>query len=491
MIQYNSRLTFKRIILIPLILALCFVCLLAYQYTQKLSENVESEYNRVTQDLTHSVKLLGSLNYSFATYFIRKSAWLPSKSAYNKGIDQDGLCLWVPSNETIESAYRSDARKVLEIDYAVKALPEACQPNSPIYNDILNKLLLAPTFSFLNGIEDYISGLYYVSPLGYIISSPADLVTNIHESAIPIMQTRQYWLEAQEGKSVIRLTGPVTDVATNKLVLTISAGLFDKNKFEGVVLVDIIISKLVSNHALLDQHITFQALGKDPLPDNAWLPRTVLIDGVETNQIMYFEFDWKKEIHLFFVREKIPLLGILVLYFLTVVSLIYWRARDEKHHFHTLALRDPMTGLLNRRGFYQEYSLKVPLLFESITVFDIDNFKKINDTHGHDVGDDVIIFVGNTLKAITRNDDIVARFGGEEFMVYIQSEAIDTMIAAVERICKEIESGSLAVIPSGFTVSGGIAIQDKKRTLGLGALIKQADEKLYRAKETGKNKVIY
>lgn len=491
MIQYNSQLTFKRIILAPLVLAFCVVLLLVYKYTQGVSDDIEAEYSKVTQDLAHSVKLLGSLNYSFSTYFTHESELLPSKTAYNKSIEQDGFCLWTPSDEAIQSAYRADARKVLEIDYAVKALPKACQSNSPIYNDILSKLLLAPTFSFLNGLEAYISGLYYLSPLGYIISSPADLVTNIHKDAIPIMQTRPYWLEAKSGKSVIRLTGPVMDVATNKLVLTISTGLFDQNKFEGMVLVDIIISKLSSNRAPLYQHITFQVLGKDPLPENAWLPRKVLIGGVKTNQVMYFKFDWEKEVSLFFVREKTSLFEIFVLYFLTVLSLIYWRARDEKHHFHILALHDPMTGLLNRRGFNQEYQLKCPLSFEAVTIFDIDNFKKINDTHGHDVGDQAIIFVGNALKMNTRNDDIVARFGGEEFIVYMQSETIDTMNLAMERIRKEIESGSLEVIPSGFTVSGGIAIQDKKRTLGLRELIKQADEKLYQAKKAGKNKVIY
>ena len=207
--------------------------------------------------------------------------------------------------EAIQSAYRADARKVLEIDYAVKALPKACQSNSPIYNDILSKLLLAPTFSFLNGLEAYISGLYYLSPLGYIISSPADLVTNIHKDAIPIMQTRPYWLEAKSGKSVIRLTGPVMDVATNKLVLTISTGLFGiKINLKGWYWSILLFQSCHRIELHYINTLLFQVLGKDPLPENAWLPRKVLIGGVKTNQVMYFKFDSGKRSIFIFCKRK-------------------------------------------------------------------------------------------------------------------------------------------------------------------------------------------
>ncbi|OEF26952.1 sensor domain-containing diguanylate cyclase [Vibrio rumoiensis] len=491
MIPYTSRLSFKCIILAPLALMLSMVSLLAYNFTQSLGDNVQSEYDRMTEDIAHSVKLLGSLNYSFATYFTHKSELLPSKTAHHKVIGEDGLCLWKQSAESIQSAYRADARKVLQIDYAVKGLPEACDPNSEIYKDISSKLLLAPTFSFLNGIEDYIVGLYYVSPLGYIISSPANLATNVHKDSIPIMKSRKYWIEGKSGHSVLRLTGPVVDVATGKPVLSISAGLFDNDQFEGLVLLDISVSKLVSVDPGLDQRITFQVLGENPLPQNAWMPRTLLIDGVETNQIMYFNLDLKKEVHTFFVQKQTSLFGLVGLYFLTVIFLIYWRVRDEKRHFHSLALHDPMTGLLNRRGFYQGYQLKTVQPFEAIATFDIDDFKKINDTHGHNIGDDVIIFVSKVLTENIRLDDIVARFGGEEFVVYLQSDSKESMIGAIERVHQVIAATSSDFIVGGFTVSGGIAIQDEKRGVGLDRLIKQADEKLYQAKRTGKNKLIY
>lgn len=490
--KYSSRLSIRCILLAPLGLVLGVLIALAYDFSQHLDDKVRTEYDRVTKDIAHSVKLLSSLNYSFATYFSHQSDLMLNKRNYKKEIGPDGLCLWLPTEESIQSAYRADAQKVLQIDYAVKGFPEVCQRGTPGYEDILSKLLLAPTFSFLNGIETYIEGLYYVSPLGYMISSPAHLVKDIHEDAIPVINSRQYWTEAQAGESIIRLTGPVADVRTQQPILTISAGLFDQNEFEGLVLLDIMISKLtLAVDSDLDQRISFQSLGSGALPPNAWMPRILKIDGVETDQIMFFEFTWKRALSLFVSKEKTALFGILILYFLTVISLVFLKVREEKRHFHALALHDPLTGLLNRRGFQQFYELQTVQSYEAIATFDIDDFKRINDTYGHDVGDEVIVFVGKLLKDNVRNHDIVARFGGEEYVIYMQSEAPQQMADAIERVCQKIAKSSVDIIKEGFTVSGGMAIQNQQRLLDLDGLIKEADDKLYQAKQSGKNKVVY
>ena len=113
-------------------------------------------------------------------------------------------------------------------------------------------------------------------------------------------------------------------------------------------------------------------------------------------------------------------------------------------------------------------------------MIDIDNFKKINDTFGHNKGDEVIKSLANLLKESIKGKDIVARIGGEEFILLLQDIKTLDAINFLNTLCKDIAK-------LNFTVSIGLTTQ---KLNSLDEMITQADKLLYKAKESGKNRVI-
>ncbi len=159
-----------------------------------------------------------------------------------------------------------------------------------------------------------------------------------------------------------------------------------------------------------------------------------------------------------------------------------------------LAVTDALTGLYNRRGFEQfmDYEFKQSRREESdlsVTLGDIDHFKRINDTWGHDCGDYVIRTVADTIKRNVREQDCLARWGGEEFILMLKGRPEETS-AVIERIRKEIEGTDFSYEENRFrvTVSFGIAKMNGRDSSYEKSVI-EADKMLYRAKEQGRNRV--
>jgi diguanylate cyclase (GGDEF)-like protein len=142
---------------------------------------------------------------------------------------------------------------------------------------------------------------------------------------------------------------------------------------------------------------------------------------------------------------------------------------------------DPLTGLLNRRGLDERLEIELaraardgtPL---AIAAFDIDSFKAINDEHGHDAGDRVLMEVAGVLAAGSRSIDAVARVGGDEFVVVLPGAGVDDAQAFVERVCAEAAAGGMSV-----TISGGAS--SARPPIDLLELFEAADRSLYRAKD--------
>ncbi len=160
-----------------------------------------------------------------------------------------------------------------------------------------------------------------------------------------------------------------------------------------------------------------------------------------------------------------------------------------------MATRDPMTGAFNRRAFFSRAEIEWARSVRSgrplaaITA-DIDFFKKVNDTHGHHVGDRVIKDFAGRAAGMLRVPDILARFGGEEFVILLPDTGVAEARQAAERIRREIEMRRAEDLPS-YTVSLGVAIaqDDGARAADIEALLAEADAALYRAKERGRNRV--
>lgn len=154
-----------------------------------------------------------------------------------------------------------------------------------------------------------------------------------------------------------------------------------------------------------------------------------------------------------------------------------------------LASMDGLTGLANRREFDQVLAREVnrserskePL---SLVVFDIDHFKRINDTRGHLAGDEVLRAVGNVMAAAVREMDLVARYGGEEFAVVLPRCDQHDAVRVVERIRR---AGAADKELQGVTVSAGIATMPFNATDGI-SLVAAADEALYESKRSGRDR---
>ena len=170
--------------------------------------------------------------------------------------------------------------------------------------------------------------------------------------------------------------------------------------------------------------------------------------------------------------------------------------QEERLRAERLAQLDPLTGLNNRRAFYDKTS---PLWSQairhrhdtSVMLIDIDRFKQINDTHGHAHGDDVLKATAGILRQSVRQGDILARWGGEEFIVFLPETDRPEAIALADRLRAAIadmrvpgEAGETTV-----TASFGIA-QQESHHFTLDALIAAADECLYQAKQQGRNRVV-
>jgi len=171
---------------------------------------------------------------------------------------------------------------------------------------------------------------------------------------------------------------------------------------------------------------------------------------------------------------------------------------DYHQRIQTLANEDGLTGLYNKRYGSNQLSLNInsaeqhnqPL---SVYLFDIDHFKKYNDSQGHLAGDEVLRQLGRIVRAAIRADDFAARFGGEEFLVVFQDTDKEGALIAAEKIRRQIESFPFAnkdQQPGGkLTISGGVAsfpLDSRSST----ELIRLADEALYQGKQQGRNRVM-
>jgi diguanylate cyclase (GGDEF)-like protein len=148
------------------------------------------------------------------------------------------------------------------------------------------------------------------------------------------------------------------------------------------------------------------------------------------------------------------------------------------------SLKDPLTGLWNRRGLQFFLDKLIPHASRhhqpyGIILLDIDHFKEFNDRHGHSAGDDLLVHVARCLEHEAREDDIVVRYGGEEFLIVLPDIKVDQLQEIAERLFGAIRAAKR------ITISAGLAVHNQGGDFN--ALLQQADQALYRAKREGRN----
>jgi diguanylate cyclase (GGDEF)-like protein len=235
---------------------------------------------------------------------------------------------------------------------------------------------------------------------------------------------------------------------------------------------------------------------------NKWLAMTGLIFFFIAGDLGYIIVLWGQQS----MWRELPIPGIFLLgaiYVWITIKLSLQTAVELQRIdlLETESITDPLTKLYNRRYLdrrieeevarSKRYSLNL-----SVLMLDIDHFKRINDTYGHQAGDVILCTLGSMIKTDIRDIDVAARYGGEEFLVICANTAIDVAALLAERLRQQVESHQFQFFDSSgrnqtiqISVSIGVAsfntsIDSKEK------LIQTADQALYRAKEEGRNRVI-
>jgi len=184
------------------------------------------------------------------------------------------------------------------------------------------------------------------------------------------------------------------------------------------------------------------------------------------------------------------------------ISLLEHKLNEANKKLHVLAITDPLTELLNRRELFKRleneiYRASREKNYYSLIIIDIDYFKRVNDTLGHTAGDMVLIEISNRLKAALRPYDIIGRYGGEEFCVGVPGADAESRKKIAERIRTSISGKPFQIGDNklDITISLGLTSaipEGRKKDIShiLEAMIEKADLALYRAKDTGRNRVV-
>ena len=181
-----------------------------------------------------------------------------------------------------------------------------------------------------------------------------------------------------------------------------------------------------------------------------------------------------------------------------MVSNYFWLVKRAESELHLLATTDSLTHLLNRRSMvdawrFEKYRQESTGVSLSLILCDIDHFKQINDTHGHDVGDRVLQAVSETLASNLRETDHLARWGGEEFIIMLVGAPLDTAVGVAEELraavaARVIETDTArGEIRLSVTMTLGVSGMPADLSEPLEAVVARADAALYEGKRAGRN----
>jgi diguanylate cyclase (GGDEF)-like protein len=190
------------------------------------------------------------------------------------------------------------------------------------------------------------------------------------------------------------------------------------------------------------------------------------------------------------ISDPVPLFATLAL--LAGVVSIVWALQAAELHHRGEAILDPLTGLLNRHALaprFMELSLQARATLQPVCVIlcDVDNFKKINDGHGHDRGDAALRDVAYTLRKQLRSFELAYRLGGEEFLVVLPGVDLGGGLEIAERLRAAVEQAKPAGVP--VTISLGVSA-GRGEQVDYDTLFKAADMALYAAKRAGRNRLM-
>ncbi|MCE2593369.1 diguanylate cyclase [Motilimonas cestriensis] len=356
---------------------------------------------------------------------------------------------------------------------------------------------------------------YYISKQKFVYILPK-LPLNQYQFS-ESLYLKPFWqqLEPQsnpEGRQMI--TDLYEDSAGQGLMVTIASPVYYRGDFLGVICVDVGIDYLqsvlrigeaVGESVLIDENGLLVATAGEPsegkksnivyLPtaqqwlelDSSW----VYAEEIKPGELYFVHSLAKTELMLAAIRKSLTVWLLLLLG--CVLSYLAYSQYCASVKHRQLMLIDPLTKLYNRRGLE---ILVTPIYahlartqqYAAILLIDIDKFKQVNDTYGHGIGDEVLKSTAKILNRTNRKSAICARWGGEEFMVFLQAATPNGAMLVAERIRQQVENNTLSAQNLNITISVGIAVTQGEMTFEM--LVEQADSALYQAKQNGRNQSV-
>lgn len=382
--------------------------------------------------------------------------------------------------------------------FIVNSYSSICEDkSSEAYMDLLQALAVTKIM-VRNTPNNNFKSIYFISKKGFIISSTSSLARhlNVDESKDNefenVIFKRPYILNMDKKQffpnDAFVVTGPYKDFTSKLDTLTFTSKIYRDNRLIGYLNLDVLFSEL-TKHMCESCNITNDKVNESNLLLN------IIVDNHKTD--LFYErsfsfWDVSKEIF----KDYIFYICFYILLALLVCQQLNFRYQNRRRQYIlNSSYRDELTRMLNRRGFNEKSKRMKNSSCRTIAIFDIDDFKKINDTLGHFYGDYVIKEIASVFKNKTREGDLNCRFGGEEFVVVLSTENMNEALVILERIRHGIENNRFYYqgSKSKITIScGAIALMDddaNNHELFAFAL-DQADRNLYRAKGYGKNNVI-
>lgn len=171
------------------------------------------------------------------------------------------------------------------------------------------------------------------------------------------------------------------------------------------------------------------------------------------------------------------------------------RVEQRTRELEQLAATDPVTGLANRRELMRQLTDELSRAHRyerslSVLMIDIDNFKNLNDTYGHQAGDQVLAEFADILRSSCRSADIIARYGGEEFVVLAPETSLQQAGQFAKLVLDEVRARSFALDDQTITVSCSIGVTATRADDSVDRILTRADKAMYHAKASGKNDVV-
>jgi len=499
--SHNKEVGYIHSLIILLIVVLFAIIYLA---PQKKVYEIESEVTSTLKDLNHYLQTgINSVHYL--------STLASELSAMEEKLDIN-LTRYVHSvNDKGEFALDDPAMPNITGHGGL-------QQTEKILSNMEMSLALYEQFKVAKELNQDYAWIYYISKYKFLTMYPyIPSSAYIWHQKNSLKAVWQYALPKNNPKRELFFTPLYIDGAGKGLMLTIGKPVYKHETFQGTLDIDITVDSLSQ---FLDRHNFHH--GKYILVNSQnQIVAASGLDRFKTDKVFYYkDFNlsnnrynnytmvknlknapWK----LYYIKDNMSIYfntGLYTLFILFILWLLFKLKalmldldQSNKELAH-LASIDAMTELYNKRYFDKVSNnilkeAKLEKVAFSLFILDIDKFKSINDTYGHVVGDEVIIHISNLLKKSLRKEDIICRYGGEEFIVLLPHTILEDAVKIAEKIRSKIEVSQVEIEENvlSYRASFGVATFQYKKDTTMLEIINRADKALYRAKNNGRNRV--